>query len=69
MICCPASDHSVPSFRISQPNESKTKMKHGPVGNAFRRSPIKDGVPYGQMKPLKMSNPEHSETIDRLREA
>jgi len=55
-------------FNIEQPTKF-IKVEYLPKG-AFMRYTMKrakEGVPYGQMKPLKLINPEHSEIIDILR--
>ena len=57
-------------FRIDQPSKfvEVEYLSRGAFMRYFMQR-IKEGVPYGQMKPLKMINSEHSEVINRLREA
>lgn len=55
-------------FKIERPAKF-IEVEYLPRG-AFMRyfmKRVKEGVPYGQMKPLKLINPEHSEVIDLLR--
>ncbi len=56
-------------FEIEQPSKfiEVEYLSKGAFMRYFMQR-IKEGVPYGQMKPLKIINPEHSEVISRLRE-
>ena len=55
-------------FEIEQPSQfiEVEYLSKGAFMRYFMQR-IKEGVPYGQMKPLKIINPEHSEIINRLR--